>query len=303
MESPPNPPPYFPNLRFEILELYAKRWVRKYPSVPIERVILYGYSPLYPHATKGVPVKYAVVFEITDPQELFGRAIEQYQLDREDFSICEYRKIMTVEVYNDLVSATEYYQTVREEYPFSEFIDARFFDVYRQSPAEDFRDDWIFIPKVADKDSVHQSGKKPRDSIMFEEPHWILYQWEPPSQEDAVKWIIKEVRREIDLLYAAVKRVGFSGRAVNATEVNWQYAALDCFDSHKDEFDIVRREYLEDKGIYLFSNGKERRDFIGKLLQRIMEERGLGRQSYAHLYELFRLTDKPTKLPTKYIAQ
>jgi len=270
METHQNRPEDFPNLRLRVLQLYARRWVNKYSTVPLKRVLLCRYSPLYPSITKGVPVKYAIVFELgtVDKAEM--------------------------EAYMEFEWATEYYQTVREKYPFSEFIDAGFSDVYHQLPEGGFTDDWLFIPKLTDDESLHKLGKKPKGSIKLEEPCWILYQRESTSPEDSkIMELINAARPEIEPLYAAVKKVGFSGRKVKITEKQWQNAALAYFDRHRNEFKIVKREYLEDKELYFFSGGKERRDFIGKVLQRITVDQGLGLKSAQGLYAMYRyrLTD------------
>lgn len=275
MECHKNHPDDFPNLRLSALQLYARRWVNKYSTVPLKRVLLYRYSPLFPSITKGVPVKYAIVFELATVNKA------------------------EMEAYMEFEWATEYYQTVREEYPFSEFIDAGFSDVYHQLPDGDFRDDWLFIPKVTDDESLHKPGEKPKDSIRLEEPYWILYQLEPISPEDSkVMELINAVRAEIESLYDAVKKMGFSGRDVSATEQQWQTAALTHFDDNEAEFKFIKRKYLEDRKIYYFTGGKERRDFIGRLLKTTMQDYGLGVLGARRLYQLYRSTDQPTISPT-----
>jgi hypothetical protein len=83
--------------------------------------------------------------------------------------------------------------------------------------------------------------------------------------------IIESALPEIEEIYVAIKRVGFSGTLVGAEE-KWKEAALDRFDDSRKGFKLIKREYLEENSLYLFTVGKEKRDFEGGLLKRIVKD-------------------------------
>jgi hypothetical protein len=87
-----------------------------------------------------------------------------------------------------------------------------------------------------------------------------------------IEQLIKEAMPEIEIIYTAVKeKVGFSGRD-NVGEKDWQAAALKIFDKDVSQFTFIKREYLEEKKIYFFTGGQERRDFVGGILQMIVKK-------------------------------
>lgn len=285
MKSPQNPPDNFPNLRLNILEVYAKRWVQQYPKVPIERILLYRYSPLplrATKATKGVLVRYCIVLKLSMEAKITDDAF----LPEEEL-------------------AHEYYHPGGDEYPFSEFIDAGFSDVYQRLPEGNYKEEWIIIFETPDEQLSTTHEEIPRSSIRKGEPHWILFEGELTSQERTrrIKELIEKIRPEMESLYAAVKKVGFSVRAGHVTEEHWQNAALAYFDRHQDDFQFIKREYLEDKELYFFSGGKERRDFIGRVLSKIILDRALESLGSRRLYEIYRTTDQPTISPTNLQAE
>jgi hypothetical protein len=99
------------------------------------------------------------------------------------------------------------------------------------------------------------------------------------------------VRPEIELLYSAIKAVGFSGRSVNANEAGWEDAALACFDKNKDKFHFIRREHLEDIDLYIFSDSQQKRDFVGRLLRKVAEDQGLEMRNVQNNYKLYKSID------------
>jgi len=78
MNTQPTQNNQFRGLHLDELERYAARWVEKFPSVPVRRVLLYHFSTSFPNeydqmqAEKGIhpdqrgkyPAKYAIVFEL-----------------------------------------------------------------------------------------------------------------------------------------------------------------------------------------------------------------------------------------------
>lgn len=88
---------------------------------------------------------------------------------------------------------------------------------------------------------------------------------------EEAKRILKEAKVEAERIYLALKTVGFS---TYVRAIEWEKAALSSFDDSKRGFKYIKREYLEDKKLYELSGGKEKRDFIGRLIQIVVEERG-----------------------------
>ncbi|MBN1365563.1 MAG: hypothetical protein JW976_12205 [Syntrophaceae bacterium] len=139
----------FPELRADQLKRYAKRWVKKFSNVPILEITLYRYSSQYPQLQKHepIPTKYVVVIEVLDKWP-----------DK-----CE--------TYPDLVVATEYFQTVRGEHPYSALIDDGFRTaVYKNQPSDQFRQDWCFLSII--------QGETPPNYVMLAEPYLVLFEQE-----------------------------------------------------------------------------------------------------------------------------
>ena len=108
---------------------------------------------------------------------------------------------------------------------------------------------------------------------------------EIPAQE--ITSIMKNAKPEIERIYSSIKRVGFSARK-HISDEEWRAPALRSFDEHENAFEYVKREYLEDINVYALSPGKEKRDFYGRILQKIISGTGVGnfsRQSLLNLYK------------------
>ena len=108
---------------------------------------------------------------------------------------------------------------------------------------------------------------------------------EPPAQE--ITSIMKKAKPEIERIYSSIKSVGFSGQKGFADK-DWKEAALRCFDESEKPFKCVKREYLENIGLYAFSGGQEKRDFNKGILKKIMKGSGLGDFSEQLLGDLFK---------------
>ena len=97
--------------------------------------------------------------------------------------------------------------------------------------------------------------------------------------------LIKRAKLEIEILYGAVREIGFT-RAQG--DKDWQKAALEKFQESKDDFTLIKKKFLEDDDLYLFAVGKERRDFVGKILQKILVDNNLPPGDYQKLYKKFK---------------
>jgi hypothetical protein len=105
---------------------------------------------------------------------------------------------------------------------------------------------------------------------------------------------IEEAMPEIQDIFSAIKRIGFSGR-LPEPEIAWKEAALKRFDDSKKGYESIKREFLEDDDIYRFTGGQEKRDFEAKLLLKIIRDRDLGNYGEQKLREFYRdYVKKPT---------
>ena len=83
--------------------------------------------------------------------------------------------------------------------------------------------------------------------------------------------LFKVADPEIRSIYSAIKEIGFSVKLTDPEE-KWRTASLKRFDDSRTGFQLIRREYLEDKALYILTTGKERRDFEGRLLKKIVKD-------------------------------
>ena len=51
---------------------------------------------------------------------------------------------------------------------------------------------------------------------------------------------------EIQRIWDAIINVGFSGRNIEATPKGWQEAALRCFDENQEDYEAIKRQFLEE---------------------------------------------------------
>jgi hypothetical protein len=84
--------------------------------------------------------------------------------------------------------------------------------------------------------------------------------------------LIKNAKPEIERIYGAIKKIGFSGRLANA-EDKWKQAALAEFKKNEYKFKIITKDNLLDRNLYSLSASNERRDFIVGILQKIISKK------------------------------
>ena len=132
--------------------------------------------------------------------------------------------------------------------------------------------------------------KIPLPDLLFPEDSKL--QKSPASNQ--ITDLINKARPEIQTVYEAIKSVGFSsgksGKSI-PSERSWQYTALDKFDRNKGKFKYIKKDYLEDKSVYAFTGGQEKRDFVGRMLQKMIFDRDLGKKSCKNLYNEYKKTD------------
>jgi hypothetical protein len=98
--------------------------------------------------------------------------------------------------------------------------------------------------------------------------------------------LINEAKPEIERIYKAIKKVGFTKKIINAEE-QWRDAALKELNKDKGSFGLIKDEHLSDKKMYCFAGGQERRDFIKSLLPKIIEPRytKISKSKLYHVYK------------------
>jgi hypothetical protein len=89
--------------------------------------------------------------------------------------------------------------------------------------------------------------------------------------EDVVN-LIKRAKPEIEMIWKAIKKVGFSGYIADA-EDKWQRAALKELNNNENGFNIITKDNLLDRNLYSLSPSNERRDFIQGILQKIISKK------------------------------
>ena len=105
--------------------------------------------------------------------------------------------------------------------------------------------------------------------------------------------VFKSIKPEIEKIFSAIKQIGFSGRLIDE-ERKWQEAALNGYDDSRKGFHAIKREYLEDKKIYEFTIGQERRSFERGILKKIMDDTPLGKYGSDVLREVYKeVTNDP----------
>lgn len=98
--------------------------------------------------------------------------------------------------------------------------------------------------------------------------------------------IIKAVKPELEKVYSAIREVGPSPAGTEPQD-HCQKAAIKWFQQNRSAFKILKEDDLTDKKVYVFNEGQEKRDIIGKILQRIVRRSGLGSGNYQRLFRLY----------------
>ena len=268
-------------LKLEPLKVYAKRWVKKVrdilPDVPIERITLYHFASPYPEIThKRNPVKYCIVFNIAD--EILR---EPENADSHiDKIISGHRSIYDI---------LECYQTIHNQDSYLFLMDAGFpSNVYTDKPSENFKDEWMFLTgRLAE-------GNR---GIMSQETCWVLFgemdrteiqQRMPglperspaqnttaanplPQNHNDKPLFSTQVWQEAVHLYKILLQTGFDGSDVDK---KLQSAAKKELKQNRKIYKCIKQKHLNKTDLFSLNPGQERRDFIGKLLQRIVGKGG-----------------------------
>ena len=276
------PENHFPGLHIHILKTQAEDWIEKFPKAPVKRILLYsisfqleGYMLEIIESYKPNPAIYAVVFEVDEEDKTIN--MSQHELmeydrlcmcvDRSTWAQYQAQYRSAAISYERLWLATEP-NLRKKRYP--KLVTADFAKVYKWPPKNNYLEEWRFIVKFKNAEL--------NADIRTDEPFVILAL--------NLKGFITEAAPEVESLFEIIKSVGFSGLNSDANDKTWQKVALQHFKKNQKQFSLVKREYLEDKGLYAFAGGQEARDFKGCLHQKILEGKGLGKHSARNLADL-----------------
>lgn len=257
------------------LQRYGNRWANKFSVIQIESIILYRH---YSESAEVFGVKSKALFDVKTESTKYALVFE--------ISGCTHINLMEIDLGTMPTDDDDECLKALKEIVFANLLiphplfDPSFADeVYDDEPSIDYFRNWTFRLK--------RPGDSLEPNIRTDEPFWVLYDADVrPIRSPKVIELLKKVRPEIESLYAEIKKVGFTSQVIDDKE--WKKAALNQFDNNKFEYIYIKREYLEDKQIYFFSGGQERRDFIGKVLQKIIQKNGLGTFGYQLLYNTYK---------------
>ena len=104
---------------------------------------------------------------------------------------------------------------------------------------------------------------------------------------DRVINLMQRAKPEIERLYEALKNAGL-GQDSGDPEDRWRDAVLKEFKRNESEYNLVRKDLLQNVNLYRLNIGQEPRDFKGKLLQLIIENQGLGRFNFQKLHDSYK---------------
>jgi hypothetical protein len=201
------------------------------------------------------------------------------KLDSEKKSFFEYRKSLKKETRQSLEVNEKEAAELEKEFRnlpklYQMFITDIPFDLERKNFVEQLNDAYYRRNQIealvkieaqtqlSEASDLEQRGEPPQSNKEF------------PEVEDLIAKAIPEIER----ILSAMRSVGFSRKYYNQREEQiedkWKDEALDCFDDNKEEFSLIKREYLEDDlGLfYSLAKTQEPRDFRGILLQKIIQD-------------------------------
>jgi hypothetical protein len=100
---------------------------------------------------------------------------------------------------------------------------------------------------------------------------------------------LRRARSEVEILYNTIREERFYSDQSSSHQIALlQDAATGTFDEQEDRFTMVKHHHLEDAKIYRLTTGKEKRGFIGALLQKIVQDetgQKIGRQKLYKQYQ------------------
>ena len=133
------------------------------------------------------------------------------------------------------------------------------------------------VERVVEPHEFDQKEKADiQNEITVQDPEYF-----PPDVID----LMNKARAEIELIYKAIKEgEGFKNVGEKFVEARMK-DALNYFKEHKDKFEIIGEEDLQNEEMFETSTSQYARTVKGKLLQTIVKRHGLGRHPYDKLFK------------------
>lgn len=123
-------------------------------------------------------------------------------------------------------------------------------------------------------------------------PKFLFFDEQEATQPDEeIKYdIIRKNAPGINLIWSEIRKVGFSekdGIPHQKKEKLWRNAALKKYDDIKIEYPQIDESFLDEK-IFELNIKQQKRDFIGKLIQKIFINQGIRKPgSYQEIFKTF----------------
>lgn len=194
-----NHPDDFPDLRFSQLERYAKRWVKKFQDLPIERILLFHHSSKFEEYygfDSLIPRKFAIVFIFSRNQTSPYWEIMHKNLPsgRGSFDPTEHIQVTeNLTQFDEFIRAIEFYRTVGEQ-RYKGLIDSGFTSVYKHGEkpkdTKEMTDEWYFTFSMPKHGEIY--GNEPNANIRDDEGQWTLYN----SRRETLKNAVDEKREK-----------------------------------------------------------------------------------------------------------
>ena len=165
-----NDPNLFPELNFSTMKSYTDGWAEKWPV--IQKITLSRYFPGHPRIIRGVPIKYALTFEICGDEPAL-RAFE---------------------------NVTNCRRTIRDEggdgVLFEDFMPPAFENVYRQGVKEDYQKEWRLDPKRESQEPFNYEGNV----------SWLLFDPDSELVLSSAETTTTETKADFTVTEAAQRR-------------------------------------------------------------------------------------------------
>ena len=240
-------PNLFPELNLSILKMLATTWANKYKV--IKKIELYrSNDPMSEY-----------VLVVTGPSDC--------NFDDPDFPRNDYEKL-TLNYHNSI-------------YPNCLHIEKHLAKAYRGKPPCDYRNQWYWYHIEEEEEQqedvlLNKLITKGFSCVLYEKLG-NSYSIDSPK----IKRVAEKAYPEIIEIYEAIKKEGLS-----KNEESLKKAAMDYFDKNKGRFKFINKKLLE-KDVFTLNRGKERRDFVGRVLQNLLIIHQLGKFNYQKLSTLY----------------
>jgi hypothetical protein len=108
---------------------------------------------------------------------------------------------------------------------------------------------------------------------------------------DEIKLLLKKIKPKLETLYNALKKDRLTKKDENLNEDErqnlFQKNVLKEYRKNHSKYKFIDEEYLQNPKLYILTVQKEKRDFIGRLLNKIVQNKGLGSYGAQYLYNCY----------------